>query len=115
MKSSLRRHDVACVCSTSTLLVLRRNRSPVSSRLTPCCGQGEDGASELPSLVSEWEQLVRQGGHERSKDHLDKVLDELGPMPDPGSEPGKLSMWVGVRRTLPSIVAARSSFSSRAL
>ena len=115
MKSSLRRHDVTCVCSTSTLLVLRRNRSPASSRLMPCCGQGEDGASELPSLVSEWEQLVRQGGHERSKDHLDKVLDELGPMPDPGSEPGKLSMWVGVSRTLPSIVAARSSFSSRAL
>ena len=84
-------------------------------KLTPCRGQGEDGASELPSLVSEWEQLVRQGGHERSKDHLDKVLDELGPMPDPGSEPGKLSMWVGVSRALPSIVAARSSFSSRAL
>ena len=48
--------------------------------------------------MSEWEQLVRQGGHERSKDHLDKVLEELGPMPDPGSEPGKLSMWVGVSR-----------------
>ena len=60
--------------------------------------------------MSEWEQLVRQGGHERSKDHLDKVLDELGPMPDPGSEPGKLSMWVGVSRKLPSIVAVRWSF-----
>ena len=94
------------MCST----LRRQHQSPVSSSLTPCYGQGEDGASELPSLVSEWEQLVRQGGHERSKDHLDKVLEELGPMPDPGSEPGKLSMWVGVRRTLPSIVCCALDF-----
>ena len=99
------------MCST----LHRQHQSPVSSSLTPCCGQGEDGASELPSLVSEWEQLVRQGGHERSKDHLDKVLEELGPMPDPGSEPGKLSMWVGVSRTLPSVACYAREFRLDAL
>ena len=43
-------------------------------------------SEELSVLVDEWEELVRNGGRERSPGQLDGVLRDLGPIPDAAAE-----------------------------
>lgn len=53
----------------------------------------EEAAAELLPLVSEWEEIVQQGGWERRPGHLALVREHLGPMPT-SQEPGTLASWV---------------------
>eukprot|EP00746_Dinoflagellata_sp_MGD_P058062 gnl/MRDRNA2_/MRDRNA2_24919_c0_seq1.p1 gnl/MRDRNA2_/MRDRNA2_24919_c0~~gnl/MRDRNA2_/MRDRNA2_24919_c0_seq1.p1 ORF type:complete len:262 (+),score=39.14 gnl/MRDRNA2_/MRDRNA2_24919_c0_seq1:54-839(+) len=46
----------------------------------------------LSQLVTIWMRAVRDGGREQAPDHLDKVLEDLGPMPD---DPAARALWVG--------------------
>ena len=62
--------------------------------------QPEEGASAamiaraeaLEPLVSDWSELVR-GGRERAPGQLDRVMEDIGPMP-PAEKPSQRALWV---------------------
>jgi len=60
----------------------------------------------LSVLVDEWEELVRNGGRERSPGQLDGVLRDLGPMPEAGA-PSARALWIaGLINPLPALGVA---------
>ena len=50
-------------------------------------------ASEIPPLVSEWLELVRNGKRERAPGQMDAILADIGAMPQP-EEADDLALWV---------------------
>jgi hypothetical protein len=60
----------------------------------------------LSVLVDEWEELVRNGGRERSPGQLDGVLRDLGPMPE-ADAPSARALWIaGLINPLPALGVA---------
>ena len=60
----------------------------------------------LGVLVDEWEELVRNGGRERSPGQLDGVLRDLGPMPE-AATPSARALWIaGLINPLPALGVA---------
>ncbi|KAJ8601395.1 hypothetical protein CTAYLR_005005 [Chrysophaeum taylorii] len=51
-------------------------------------------ASDVAAQVGVWCDRVRTGGWERTRHHLDGILDDLGPMP-PLADAENFSLWVG--------------------
>ena len=60
----------------------------------------------LGVLVDEWEELVRNGGRERSPGQLDGVMRDLGPMPE-ADAPSARALWIaGLINPLPALGVA---------
>ena len=61
---------------------------------------------ELEGLLVDWLSLVRKTGRERVPRHLENVLADLGPMPEP-ELPSKRALWVaGLINPLPALGVA---------
>ena len=61
---------------------------------------------ELEALLVDWLRLVRTTGRERVPRHLENVLADLGPMPEP-ELPSKRALWVaGLINPLPALGVA---------
>jgi hypothetical protein len=83
------------------------NNSSVSSNSGGDSSGNDRLAGGLEGLVQEWETIVVDGGHERVKDHIKQVRNDLGKMP-PRSKPDQRSLWVAALiNPLPGLGVAR--------
>ena len=65
-------------------------------------------ALELHGLLPRWQTLVRKSGREKAPNHLDWVLEKLGPMPPAREQPNAFAFWAAaLLNPCPALYVAR--------